>query len=382
MRKRILLLGSGELGLGITGALKKYGAEIVACDSYHGAPAARIADDSAVFNMKDGAELRSAIQKYNPDVIIPEVEAIATEVLREAEKQGITVVPSATAVEIAMNRGCLRQMATDMGIRTSRYEFVSERNDLAKAVAEIGYPCVVKPLMSSSGRGMSLVRSAGDIERAYSTAVGEGRVRAGDVIVEELIEFDTEFTLLTVRTPAGTLFCKPIEHIQKDGDYRYSWQPADLSEKIIVEAETVAGKITDKLGGYGVFGVEFFVKGDILYFNEASPRPHDTGMVTMLTQTSDEFDLHARLALGLPVKEIKLLQPGYSAAIVVYGDGDNINYEGIDEANELPGVRVHIFGKPAVHGHRRMGVILAPDMETLQMARRLIKVTVSGQSSQ
>lgn len=377
MKKRVLLLGSGELGLGIALALKRCGATVVACDSYHGAPAMRVADISVVTDMTDDAALRTVVADASPDVIIPEVEAIAVDVLYEAENAGVSVVPSARAVATAMHRGRLRALVRGMGVRTSQFAFADSELQVVRAVEAVGLPCVVKPMMSSSGRGMVVVRTANEVVTAYRRAIAEGRTCSPQVIVEQFVDFDAEFTLLTVRTSDGVLFCEPVAHVQEHGDYRYSWQPAQLSASVVAEARAIAERVTAELGGYGVFGVEFFVKGDVLFFNEVAPRPHDTGMVTMVTQNVDEFELHARIALDLPVGNVELQRRGCSAAIIAYGDGDKVEYEGIDAAETIPGVRVELFGKPGVHGHRRMGVVLAPDVETARRACSLIAVKVS-----
>ncbi|MDE6309727.1 MAG: formate-dependent phosphoribosylglycinamide formyltransferase [Muribaculaceae bacterium] len=358
--RKALLLGSGELGKEVAIELQRYGVEVVACDKYANAPAMQVAHRSHVFNMLDGEELRRIIELERPDHIIPEVEAIATPVLKELETEGYNVTPTATAAWLTMNREGIRRLAAEeLGVTTSPYRFASTLDEFHKAVEEIGIPCVVKPIMSSSGHGQSVIRNEADIDKSWQIAQEGGRAGAGRVIVEGFVDFDYEITLLTVRSVAGTTFCAPIGHIQIDGDYRYSWQPQPMSEAALKEAQEIARRVTDALGGYGIFGVELFVKGDKVIFSEVSPRPHDTGMVTMITQDLSEFALHARALLGLPVPEIRLITPGASRAVVVEGDTNEVVMDNLDKVLEEPGTQMRIFGKPEVRGHRRMGVILA-----------------------
>lgn len=366
---KALLLGSGELGKEVALELQRLGVEVVACDRYAGAPAMQVAHRSHVLNMLDGDELRRVIELEKPDHIIPEVEAIATPVLVELEKEGYHVTPTASAALLTMNREGIRRLAAeDLGIKTSNYRFASTVDEFRAAVAEVGIPCVVKPIMSSSGHGQSTVRKAEDIDRAWHISQEGGRAGAGRVIVEAFVDFDYEITLLTVRSVAGTCFCEPVGHIQVDGDYRYSWQPQAMSPQARAKAEEVAKKVTDALGGYGIFGVEMFIKGDEVIFSEVSPRPHDTGMVTMISQDMSEFALHARALMGLPVPAIKFYGPSASRAVVVEGDTNRMELSGIDKVLEEPGVQMRIFGKPEVKGHRRMAVILATD-ESVEAAR-------------
>ena len=362
--KKALLLGSGELGKEVAIELQRYGVEVVACDRYPGAPAMHIAHRSHVFNMLDGERLREVITLEKPDYIIPEVEAIATPTLVELEKEGYRVTPTAGAALLTMNREGIRRLAAEtLGITTSKYVFASTEQEFRDAVHTIGVPCVVKPIMCSSGHGQSVVKSFDDISRSWHIAQEGGRAGAGRVIVEAFVDFDYEITLLTVRNVLGTAFCEPIGHIQIDGDYRYSWQPQPMSPVAKAKAQEIAKKVTDALGGYGIFGVEMFIKGDEVIFSEVSPRPHDTGMVTMISQDQSEFALHARALLGLPVPEIKFYGPSASRAVVVEGDTDTVEFAGIDKVLEEPGTQMRIFGKPEVKGHRRMAVILATDSD-------------------
>ncbi len=367
--RKALLLGSGELGKEVAIELQRYGVEVVACDRYPGAPAMQVAHRSYVFNMLDGEALRQIIEAEKPDHIIPEVEAIATPVLVELEKEGYNVTPTANAAFLTMNREGIRRLAAEtLGVKTSPYRFASDYEEFKKAVDEIGIPCVVKPVMSSSGHGQSMIKKAEDIENAWHIAQEGGRAGAGRVIVEGFVDFDYEITLLTVRSVSGTVFCEPIGHIQIDGDYRYSWQPQPMSTKAIESARDIAKKVTDALGGYGIFGVELFIKGDEVIFSEVSPRPHDTGMVTMISQDLSEFALHARALLGLPVPAIRFYGPSASRAIVVEGDTDKIEMDNLETVLAEPGVQMRIFGKPEIKGHRRMGVILATD-DSVETAR-------------
>lgn len=358
--KKAMLLGSGELGKEVAIELVRLGVEVVACDRYEGAPAMQVAQRSKTFKMLDGNVLRSAIEEERPDHIIPEVEAIATPTLVEMEKEGYHVTPTASAALLTMNREGIRRLAAEtLGVPTSPYRFASSEDEFKKAVAEVGIPCVVKPIMSSSGHGQSVVKSEADIDRAWHISQEGGRAGAGRVIVEGFVDFDYEITLLTVRNVAGTQFCEPVGHIQQDGDYRYSWQPQAMAPTAIAKAQDIAKKVTDALGGYGIFGVEMFIKGDDVIFSEVSPRPHDTGMVTMVSQNMSEFALHARALMGLPIPFIRFYGPSASKAIVVEGDTNRVEFDNVDKVLEEPGVDIRIFGKPEVKGHRRMGVILA-----------------------
>ena len=367
--RKALLLGSGELGKEVAIELQRMGVEVVACDKYANAPAMQVAHRSYVFSMLDGAELRRVVELEKPDHIIPEVEAIATPVLVELEKEGYNVTPTATAAFLTMNREGIRRLAAEqLGLPTSPYRFAETREEFMAAIEEIGLPVVVKPVMSSSGHGQSTVKNAADVEAAWKEAQEGGRAGAGRVIVEGFVDFDYEITLLTVRSCSGTTFCEPIGHIQVNGDYRQSWQPQPMHRKALLQAQDIAKKVTDALGGYGIFGVELFVKDDHVIFSEVSPRPHDTGMVTMISQELSEFSLHARSLLGLPVPEIRFLGPSASRAVVVEGDSDQVEFGNLENVLREPGVQLRIFGKPEVKGHRRMAVILATD-ETVAAAR-------------
>lgn len=367
--KKALLCGSGELGKEVAIELQRYGVEVIAVDKYANAPAMQVAHRSHVLSMLDGEALRKVIEQERPDYIIPEVEAIATDTLVKLEKEGYHVVPTAQAAYLTMNREGIRRLAAEeLGLTTSPYAFASNEEEFIEAVKKIGMPCVVKPIMSSSGHGQSVIRSQEDIEKAWKTAQEGGRAGAGRVIVEGFVKFDYEITLLTVRHFAGTFFLAPIGHVQVDGDYRESWQPQAMSPQALEQAQDMAKKITDALGGYGIFGVEMFVCQDKVLFSEVSPRPHDTGMVTMISQDQSEFALHVRALLGLPIPEIRLYAPSASRAIVVEGDSDKVVFDNLEQVLEEPGVQMRIFGKPEVKGHRRMGVILAT-AETTEEAR-------------
>lgn len=358
--KKAMLLGSGELGKEVAIELVRLGVEVVACDRYPGAPAMQVAQSSKSFSMLDGEALRTAIKEERPDHIIPEVEAIATPTLVELEKEGYNVTPTANAALLTMNREGIRRLAAEtLGVPTSPYRFASTEEEFKEAIKEVGIPCVVKPIMSSSGHGQSVVKTEADIDRAWHISQEGGRAGAGRVIVEGFVDFDYEITLLTVRNVAGTQFCEPVGHIQQDGDYRYSWQPQAMAPVAIAKAQDIAKKVTDALGGYGIFGVEMFIKGEDVIFSEVSPRPHDTGMVTMISQDMSEFALHARALMGLPIPAIRFYGPSASKAIVVEGDSNRVEFENVDKALEEAGVDIRIFGKPEVKGHRRMGVILA-----------------------
>ena len=358
--KKALLCGSGELGKEVTLELQRYGVQVVAVDKYENAPAMQVADSSHVISMLDERALRAVIEQEKPDYIIPEIEAIATDTLVELEKEGYNVIPTAKAAQLTMNREGIRRLAAEtLGLPTSAYEFASTREEFDSAVRKIGMPCVVKPVMSSSGHGQSVIRSEADVDTAWHISQEGGRAGSGKVIVEGFVDFDYEITLLTVRHCAGTTFLKPIGHHQVDGDYRESWQAQVMPEKALKKAEDIAKAITDALGGYGIFGVELFVKDEDVIFSEVSPRPHDTGMVTMISQDMSEFALHARAILGLPVPEVKFFGPSASKAIVVEGNTREYEFRNLDKVLEEPGVQLRIFGKPEINGHRRLGVILA-----------------------
>ncbi len=360
--KKAVLCGSGELGKEVAIELQRYGVEVVALDKYANAPAMHIAHGSHVLSMLDGEALKSVIKEENPDYIIPEIEAIATDKLIELENEGYNVIPTAKATLLTMNREGIRRLAAEtLGLPTSPYRFAQTREEFDKAVEEIGIPCVVKPVMSSSGHGQSTIKCAEDIDKAWKISQEGGRAGSGKVIVEGFVKFDYEITLLTVRHCAGTTFLKPVGHHQVDGDYRESWQPQAMSEDAIEKAEAIAKAITDALGGYGIFGVELFIKGDDVIFSEVSPRPHDTGMVTMISQDMSEFALHARAILGLPIPDVKFYGPSASKAIVVEGNTKEYEFCNLEKVLEEPGVQIRFFGKPEIAGHRRVGVILATD---------------------
>lgn len=368
VEKKAVLCGSGELGKEIAIELERYGVHVVAVDKYANAPAMQVAQSSHVLSMLDGDALAEMIEKENPDLIIPEVEAIATPKLIELEKKGYTVIPTANATYLTMNREGIRRLAAEeLGIPTSRYEFAQTEDEFRAAVGRIGFPCVVKPVMSSSGHGQSVVRDESQVAEAWRISQEGGRAGGGKVIVEGFVDFDYEITLLTVRHCAGTTFLKPVGHHQVDGDYRESWQPQGMSAAAEKKAQEIAGKITAALGGYGIFGVELFVKGEDVIFSEVSPRPHDTGMVTMISQDMSEFALHARAVLGLPIPEVRFYGPSASKAIVVEGNTTEYEFQDVDKVLEEPGVQVRFFGKPEIRGHRRVGVILATD-ETVEKA--------------
>jgi phosphoribosylglycinamide formyltransferase 2 len=370
---KILLLGSGELGREFTISAKRLGAYVVACDNYAGAPAMQIADACEIFSMLDGDLLRAAVERHDPDFIVPEIEAIRTEVLQQLEAEGRCVVPSARAAAMTMNRDSIRELAAGgLGLRTSRYRFAESLNEVVAGAEHTGLPCVVKPVMSSSGKGQSTVRSADELERAWAYAVDNMRGDRPRVIVEEYIDFDYEITLLTVRTREGTTFCPPIGHRQEKGDYRESWQPAAMSAKALADAQEMAAEVVDDLGGYGIFGVEYFVRGDEVIFSELSPRPHDTGMVTSISQDLSEFDLHARAILGLPIPDIMLRAPSASAVILADRESNRFSFEGLGEALALAD-DVRLFGKPATRPNRRMGVALATDGDVDEARRRAME---------
>ena len=367
---KVMLCGSGELGKEVVIELQRLGVEVTAIDSYENAPAMQVADNSYVVNMLDADSLRETIKEVMPHYIIPEVEAIATDVFIEAAANGIKVIPDASAVKLTMNREGIRTLAAEtLGLNTSKYKFASNKEQFIDAVInKIGIPCIVKPIMSSSGKGQSTIKSAEDIEPAWEYAQSGGRAGAGKVIVEEVIDFDYEITLLTVRHKDGTSFCEPIGHRQVDGDYIESWQPHPMTTQALERAETIARSITDALGGYGVFGVELFVKYDEVWFSEVSPRPHDTGLVTLISQDLSEFALHVRAVLGLPVPNITQHGPSASHVIKVEGSGNNILFSNLDKALEYTDTQLKLFGKPNINGKRRMGVVVAR-ADSIQEAR-------------
>ncbi len=366
--KKALLLGSGELGKEVVIELQRYGVEVVALDKYPNAPAMQVANRSIVVSMLDGDALRKIVEEEKPDYIIPEIEAIATPTLIALEQEGWNVVPTARATFITMNRREIRNLAAnELKVPTSPFRFADTEEEYKKAIEEIGLPCVVKPVMSSSGHGQSTVKTPDQIDTAWREAQEGGRAGKGAVIVEGFVDFDYEITLLTVRHIGGTSFCEPIGHYQESGDYRRSWQPQPMSASAIAQAQEIAKKVTGALGGYGIFGVEFFVKGDQVIFSELSPRPHDTGMVTLISQHLSEFALHVRALLGLPIPEIKFYGPSASRALLAWGDSTDIAFSGMEEALSVPGTDMRIFGKPEVKGHRRMGVMLAT-ADTVQEA--------------
>ncbi len=386
MNYKILLLGSGELGKEFVIAAQRIGQTIIAVDSYENAPAMQVADDFEVINMLDGDALDRIVAKHQPDFIVPEIEAIRTERFYDYEKQGITVVPSAKAANFTMNRKAIRDLASiELGLRTANYRYATTADELTKAVAEVGIPCVVKPLMSSSGKGQSTIKTESDIEKAWRYAVEGSRGDVVEVIVEAFVNFNSEITLLTVTQNGNpTLFCPPIGHRQERGDYQESWQPAAISDEALIEAKEMAAKVTEALGGAGLFGVEFFLTDEGVYFSELSPRPHDTGMVTLAgTQNFNEFELHLRAILSLPIFEITLEKAGASAVILASDNSNNPSFSGMDKVAGLPKTDFRIFGKPSSRPYRRMGVVLVNDVaekpieeivEKAKAAARLISI--------
>lgn len=372
---KLLLLGSGELGKEVAIEAMRLGCQVVACDRYENAPAMQVAHKSYVFDMLDADKLKSVVNEVKPDFIVPEVEAIATTMLLELEENGFSVIPNARATVLTMNREGIRRLAAEeIGVLTSPYAFAESFEEFEAAVRSIGVPCVVKPIMSSSGRGQSVIRSTDDVQKAWDHAQSAGRAGKGKVIVEAFIHFDYEITLLTVRHKGGTTFVEPIGHHQVDGDYRESWQPQPMDGAVLAKAQDIAKQVTDGIGGHGIFGVELFIKGDEVYFSEVSPRPHDTGMVTMISQNMSEFELHVRAILGLPVPEIRQYGPAASAALVVEGESSRISYDNLDSALEDEDTALRIFGKPQVTGHRRMGVGLALGSSIEEALKKACKV--------
>jgi phosphoribosylglycinamide formyltransferase 2 len=362
MARKIMLLGSGELGKEFAIALKRLGEYVIAVDSYNNAPAQQVADEREIINMLDGTALDAIVAKHQPDIIVPEIEAIRTERFYDYEKQGIQVVPSARAANFTMNRKAIRDLAEkELGLKTANYRYATSFEELKTAVAEVGIPCVVKPLMSSSGKGQSTIKTEDEIEKAWNYSQSGKRGDIAEVIVEAFVKFETEITLLTVTQKNGpTLFCPPIGHRQERGDYQESWQPCGINPAHLAEAQHIAGKVTAALTGAGIWGVEFFLADDGVYFSELSPRPHDTGMVTLAgTQNLTEFELHARAVLGLPIPEIQLLKVGASAVVLATADGNNPSYTGVADAISQPNTDIRIFGKPTTRPYRRMAVTLA-----------------------
>ncbi len=359
---KVLLLGSGELGKEITIELQRYGIEVIAVDRYANAPAMHVAHRSHVIDMLNASALRSVISQENPDMVIPEIEAINTQLLVKLEQEGLKVVPNAKATRLTMDREGIRRLAANtLGVLTSRFFFCDNKKELKSAIGKMGFPCVIKPVMSSSGHGQSVIGSAGQIDRAWEHSQQDSRGGQGRVIVESFIDFDYEITLLTVQAADGIHFCEPIGHRQENGDYQESWQPQTMSRHCLEAAKDIATKVVKALGGFGLFGVEMFVKGEDVYFSEVSPRPHDTGLVTLISQDLSEFALHVRAILGFPISGIKQL--GCSASAVISGDGHSVNlqYEGIQSALLKPETQLRLFAKPEINGHRRLGVALARD---------------------
>ncbi len=364
-----MMLGSGELGKEVVIEFQRYGVEVIAVDRYDNAPAMQVAHRSYTISMLDGNALSALIRKEKPDFIVPEVEAIATDTLVALEKEGFRIIPTATATKLTMNREGIRTLAAEkLGLKTSPYQFAGTKEAFVAAIKSIGMPCVIKPIMSSSGKGQSVVKAEKDIDHAWQYAQEGGRSGGGLVIIEGFVDFDYEITLLTIKHKEGVSFCAPIGHRQEHGDYQESWQPHPMTEKALSNSQDIARKVVNALGGVGIFGVEFFVKGDAVYFSELSPRPHDTGMVTMISQDLSEFALHVRAILGLPIPVIRQLGPSASSVILVKGKSSNIIYTGLEEALAEPDTQLRLFGKPEVNGERRMGVCLAKG-STIEEAR-------------
>ena len=370
---KVLMLGSGELGKEVVIEMQRFGVEVIAVDRYENAPAMQVAHRSYTINMLDAAALRKVIEAEKPDYIVPEIEAIATPELLKLEQEGYHVIPTARATFLTMNREGIRRLAAEeLGLPTSKYRFASTEEEYKQAVREVGIPCVVKPVMSSSGHGQSVVKTEADVKTSWEIAQSGGRAGAGKVIVEGFVDFDYEITLLTVRHVGGTLFLEPIGHHQVNGDYQESWQPQPMTPAAKKQAQEIAKKITDAIGGRGIFGVEMFIKGDQVIFSEISPRPHDTGMVTMISQDLSEFALHARAILGLPIPNIAFHGPSASKAIVVDGNSRQVAFDNIEKVLEAPNTAMRIFGKGELNGHRRLGVLLARD-ESIEKALARVK---------
>jgi len=366
---KVIMLGSGELGKEVVIEFQRYGVEVIAIDKYENAPAMQVAHRNYVVSMLDGASLAKIIREEKPDYIIPEVEAIATDTLIELEKEGFNVIPTANATKLTMNREGIRTLAAEkLQLKTSPYKFAGTKDEFIAGVKEIGFPCVVKPIMSSSGKGQSVVKSEADIDYAWNYALEGARGNSDRVIIEGFVDFDYEITLLTISHINGVSFCAPIGHRQEGGDYQESWQPQVMTDKALADAQYIAEKVVSALGGRGLFGVEFFIKGDEVYFSELSPRPHDTGMVTMISQDLSEFALHVRAVLGLPIPNIVQHSPAASSVIMVHGNSNNVTFYGLEQALAEPDTQVRLFGKPEVQGERRMGVCLAR-AESVEAAR-------------
>ena len=367
--KKIMLLGSGELGKEVAIAAKRLGCYVIACDRYSNAPAMQIADQFEIINMNNGSELKAVIYKCNPDIIIPEIEALAVDILKEIEEK-ITVIPNARATAITMNRDKIRDLAcNELDVRTAKFSYAMNQSELDIKAEDIGFPLLIKPVMSSSGKGQSLVNNKSDLGKAWNLAIEKSRGRSNKIIIEEFVDFDLEITLLTIRQSNGeTLFCPPIGHEQKNGDYQCSWQPAELTESVLEKAQAIAKRVTDNLGGVGLFGVEFFIKGDEVIFSELSPRPHDTGLVTLISQNLNEFELHFRAVLGIPIPEIVCLEASASRVILASQTTTEVGYKGIEEALSMSNTNVFIFGKPSSTKGRRMGVAVAK-AKTIDEAR-------------
>jgi phosphoribosylglycinamide formyltransferase 2 len=376
--KKILLLGSGELGKEFVISAQRLGCKVIACDKYENAPAMQVADSSKVFDMLDKQKLRKTVESIKPDYIVPEIEAIRTEELVSLENDGYVVIPSARAVNLTMNRDSIRDRATQLGIKTAKYKYANNKEQLDLAIKEIGLPCIIKPVMSSSGKGQALINSEKDSNTAWSFATKNMRGDRIKVIIEEVISFKSEITLLTVKQKINkTVFCDPIGHTQENGDYKESWQPANISQALLKKAQKISKIITDDLGGKGIFGVEFFVLEDDIVFSELSPRPHDTGMVTLFTQNLSQFDLHLRAILGLPIPNVKILRNGFTSVIKTKSNEENAfeySFEGLEKALKFDNIDIRLFGKPLAWNGRRLGVILSPDKKSAEAAKQHIKI--------
>ena len=374
---KLMLLGSGELGKEVAIEAQRLGIEVIAVDRYANAPAMQVAHRSHVISMLDRVALKQIIEFERPDFVVPEVEAIATDLLVELERDGFNIIPTARATRLTMDREGIRRLASEeLGLPTSEYSFAESLEECLDASDKTGFPCVIKPVMSSSGRGQTVARNRDDIKNSWEIAVREGRGNAAKVIVEGFIEFDYEITLLTIRHVNGTSFCDPIGHLQVDGDYRESWQPHPMDATVLLQAQSIAETVTSALGGFGIFGVELFIKGETVFFSEVSPRPHDTGMVTLISQDYSEFALHVRAILGLPIPNIRQLGPSASCAIVVEGQSNDIRFEKLGDVVSDPDTNIRLFGKPEINGHRRLGVIVSVG-EDIDQARCKARAAVS-----
>lgn len=374
---RLMLLGSGELGKEVAIEAQRLGIEVIAVDRYANAPAMQVSHRSHVISMLDGDALKQVIELERPDFVVPEVEAIATDLLVELERDGFNIIPTARATRLTMDReGIRRLVSEELGLPTSEYSFAESLEECFDASDKTGFPCVIKPVMSSSGRGQTIARNRDDIENSWEIAAREGRGNAAKVIVEGFIDFDYEITLLTIRHVNGTSFCDPIGHLQIDGDYRESWQPHPMDAMVLLQAQSIAETVTSALGGFGIFGVELFIKGDEVFFSEVSPRPHDTGMVTLISQDYSEFALHVRAILGLPIPNIRQLGPSASCAIVIEGQSNDIRFEKLSDVVSDPDTNIRLFGKPEINGHRRLGVIVSVG-EDIYQARDKARTAVA-----